>query len=164
MFVWPCILNMKWFVRPTWCNNYDLLINQWLNMFRATLCPSSGVQGCTLLRMVFSTVNISQNKMYVLWSIVCNVKWCLVSCVWHAVGCVLCDVLWPVFYFSQVKVLSGEWVWFRGVIVLENCVPWLEVSSNVWFNVNSEWLQVVCGCVLCAECMWLCGSVSEGFF
>ena len=27
MFVWPCILNMKWFVRPTWCNNYDLLIN-----------------------------------------------------------------------------------------------------------------------------------------
>ena len=28
MFVWPCILNMKWFVRPTWCNNYDLLINQ----------------------------------------------------------------------------------------------------------------------------------------
>ena len=28
MFVWPCILNMKWFVRPTWCNNHDLLINQ----------------------------------------------------------------------------------------------------------------------------------------
>jgi len=28
MFVWPCILNMKWFVRPTWCNNYDLLIKQ----------------------------------------------------------------------------------------------------------------------------------------
>ena len=28
MFVWPCILNMKWFVRPTWFNNYDLLINQ----------------------------------------------------------------------------------------------------------------------------------------
>jgi len=27
MFMWPCILNMKWFVRPTWCNNYDLLIN-----------------------------------------------------------------------------------------------------------------------------------------
>jgi len=23
MFVWPCVLNMKWFVRPTWCNNYD---------------------------------------------------------------------------------------------------------------------------------------------
>ena len=57
MFVWPYILNMKWFVRPTWCNNYDLLINLWLNMFREPLCPSSGVQGCTLLHMVFSTYN-----------------------------------------------------------------------------------------------------------
>jgi len=28
MFVWPGILHMKWFVRPTWCNNHDLLINQ----------------------------------------------------------------------------------------------------------------------------------------
>jgi len=25
-------------------------------MFRAPLCPSSGVQGCALLRMVFSTL------------------------------------------------------------------------------------------------------------
>jgi len=47
---------VKWCVRLTWSNNYDLLINQWLNMFRAPVCPSSGVQGCTLLHMVFSTV------------------------------------------------------------------------------------------------------------
>jgi len=26
VFVWPCIVNMKWRVRPTRCNNYDLLI------------------------------------------------------------------------------------------------------------------------------------------
>jgi len=26
MFVWSCVLNMKWRVRPTRCNNYDLLI------------------------------------------------------------------------------------------------------------------------------------------
>jgi len=39
MFVWPCILNMKWRVRPTRCNNYDLLIIHQLNMFRASLCP-----------------------------------------------------------------------------------------------------------------------------
>jgi len=45
MFVWPCILNLKRFGGPSWCNNYDLLINQWLNMFRAPLCPSSGAQG-----------------------------------------------------------------------------------------------------------------------
>jgi len=72
MFVWPCILNMKWFLSPTWCNNYELLINQWLNMFRAPLCPSSGVQGRTLLHLVFSTVKIvSQNKVFVLCSTVC---------------------------------------------------------------------------------------------
>jgi len=47
--------SMKWFVRPTWCYNYDLLINQKLNMFQAPLCPSSGMQGCTLLHMVFGT-------------------------------------------------------------------------------------------------------------
>ena len=29
--------------------------------------------------------------------------------------------------------------------MLEMCVPWLAVIGYVWFNVRSEWLQVVCG-------------------
>jgi hypothetical protein len=39
MFVWLCILNMKWCARPTRCNNYDLLIFHWLSMFRALFMP-----------------------------------------------------------------------------------------------------------------------------
>ena len=56
MFVCPHILSTKWFVRPTWCNKYDLLINQYFNMFRALLCPSSEAQGRIILHMFFSTV------------------------------------------------------------------------------------------------------------
>jgi len=37
--------------------------------------------------------------------------------------------------------------------MFEICVPWLEVIGNVWFNVSSERLQVVCGHVLCGESM-----------
>jgi len=37
--------------------------------------------------------------------------------------------------------------------MLEICVSWLEVIGNVWFNVGSEWLQMVCGQVLCGESM-----------
>jgi len=47
--------RLKWPVRPTWCNNCDLLINHKHNMFRPTLCPSSGAQGRILLHTVFST-------------------------------------------------------------------------------------------------------------
>ena len=47
--------------------------------------------------------------------------------------------------------------------MLEICVQLLEVIGNVWFNVSSEWLQVVCGQVLCGESVCLCGSVSEVF-
>jgi len=36
--------------------------------------------------------------------------------------------------------------------MLEICVPWLEVIGYVWFNVSSNWLQVVCGRVLFGEC------------
>jgi len=50
-----------------------------------------------------------------------------------------------VFYYSQVKVLSREGAWCEGVIMLEICVPRLEVIGNVWFNVSLEWLQEVCG-------------------
>ena len=56
MFVWPCVIDIQWRGRPTRCNNYDLLIIHSLNMFRASLCPSSGALGCILLHMVFSTV------------------------------------------------------------------------------------------------------------
>ena len=67
------IMNgVKWFVRPTWCSNFDLLINQWLNMFWAPLCPSSGVQGCTLLHMVFCTW-CWQGSWDVGWQVVCTV-------------------------------------------------------------------------------------------
>jgi len=55
MFVWPCILNMKWFVRPTWCNNYDLLINHQLNKVRAPLGPSSEAQGHIYLHVVLGS-------------------------------------------------------------------------------------------------------------
>jgi len=44
-------------------------------------------------------------------------------------------------------------VWWGGLIILEICVPLLEVIDNIWFNVSSEWLQVVCGRVLCGESM-----------
>jgi len=33
-------------------------------MFRAPLCPSSGVQGCTLLHMVFSTLSADDMLSY----------------------------------------------------------------------------------------------------
>ena len=39
-------------------------------------------------------------------------------------------------------------MWCGGVIMFEICVLWLEVIGYVWFNVSSEWLQVVCGRVL----------------
>ena len=47
----------------------------------------------------------------------------------------------------------GGGLWCGGVIVLEIYVPWLDVIGYVWFNVSSEWLQVVCGRVLCEESM-----------
>jgi len=64
----------------------------------------------------------------------------------------------------QVKVFSLERVWCGGVIMLEMCVLWLAFIGYIWFNVCSEWLQVVGGLVLCGGSMWLYGSVSEGFF
>ena len=32
------------------------------------------------------------------------------------------------------------------------CVPWLAVIGYVWFNVCSEWLQVVDGCYVEEVC------------
>jgi len=44
-FLWPCIVNKVWRGRkPTRCNNQMFIINLCLNMFRASLCPSSGEQ------------------------------------------------------------------------------------------------------------------------
>jgi hypothetical protein len=44
-FLWPCIVSKVWRERkPTRCNNQMFIINFCLNMFRATLCPSSGEQ------------------------------------------------------------------------------------------------------------------------
>jgi len=37
--------------------------------------------------------------------------------------------------------------------MVEICVLCLEVIGNVWFNVISKWLHVVCGQVLCGESM-----------
>jgi hypothetical protein len=50
-------------------------------------------------------------------------------------------------------VLSLERAWCGGVIMLETCVPWLAVIGYVWFNVRSEWLQVVGGRLLCGGSM-----------
>jgi len=58
--------------------------------------------------------------------------------------------------------MSWEGAWCGGVVVLEMCVPWLEVASYVWPNVCSEWLQVVSGWVLSGGSMCIFGSVSEG--
>ena len=54
--LWPCIMNVGWRQRNQqmqliWC----LLSNFYLNMFRASLCPSSGEQECALPHMVFCT-------------------------------------------------------------------------------------------------------------
>jgi hypothetical protein len=44
-FLWPCIVSKVWRERkPTRCNNQMFIINFCLNMFRASLCPSSGEQ------------------------------------------------------------------------------------------------------------------------
>jgi len=55
-FLWPCIVIKVWRERkPTRCNNQMFIINFRLNMFRASLCPSSGEQrpcvtACVVLR------------------------------------------------------------------------------------------------------------------
>ena len=44
-FLWPYIVSKVWRERkPTRCNNRMFIINFCLNMFRASLCPSSGEQ------------------------------------------------------------------------------------------------------------------------
>jgi hypothetical protein len=65
--------------------------------------------------------------------------------VWCFVACVL--------IFTGYGIIVGGGVWCGGVIMLEICVPWLEVIGYVWFNVSSNWLQVVCGRVLFGESM-----------
>jgi len=44
-FLWPCIMSKVWRERkPTRCNDQMFIINFCLNMFQASLCPSSGEQ------------------------------------------------------------------------------------------------------------------------
>jgi len=46
-FLWPCIASKLWRERerkPTRCNSQMYIINFCLNMFRPSLCPSSGEQ------------------------------------------------------------------------------------------------------------------------
>jgi len=90
----------------------------------------------------FQHRKISENKVFALWPIVCCVRWWLVACIKCALGCVLCGVVWFVFLLWQVKVLSWEGAWCGGVVVLEMCVPWLEVASYIkpWFLFQSMWL------------------------
>jgi len=56
-------------------------------------------------------------------------------------------------------------VWCGGVIILEMCVPWLAVIGYVWFNVCSEWLQVVGGWtgVVWRKYVFMCFSESGVF-
>ena len=59
-FLWPCIVSKVWRERkkPTRCNNQMFIINFCLNMFRASLCPSSGEQRpcyCILLLFCLSS-------------------------------------------------------------------------------------------------------------
>ena len=55
-FLWPCIVSKVWRERkPTRCNSQMFIINFCLNMFRTSLCPSSGEQrpcvtACGVLR------------------------------------------------------------------------------------------------------------------
>ena len=64
-------------------------------------------------------------------------------------------------YCDRLVVLSWVGAW-RGGVVLEMCVLWLEVASYVWTYVCSEWLHVVSGRVLCVGSMCICRCVSEG--
>ena len=58
--------------------------------------------------------------------------------------------------------LCWEGAWCVGV-VLDRSVLCLDVSSYVWSNICSEWLQVVSGRVLCGGSKCICGSLSKGF-
>jgi len=55
-FLWPCIVNIRCWERTIKMQLIRcLLLNFYLNMFRASLCPSSGEQDRVLLHMVFCT-------------------------------------------------------------------------------------------------------------
>ena len=44
MFLWPCIVSKIWRKKTNKMQQSDVFINFCLNMFRASLCPSSGEQ------------------------------------------------------------------------------------------------------------------------
>ena len=55
--VWPCVMNVGWRERNQQDEtNLMFIIKIYLNMFRASLCSSSGEQECALPYMVFCTV------------------------------------------------------------------------------------------------------------
>ena len=54
--LWPSIMNVGWRERNQQDATNLMFINKlYLNMFRASLCPSSGEQECALPHMVFCT-------------------------------------------------------------------------------------------------------------
>ena len=55
-FLWPCVMSIVWRERTDKMQLIlCLLSNFYLNMFRASLCPSSGEQDRVLLHIVFCT-------------------------------------------------------------------------------------------------------------
>jgi len=55
MFMWPCILNIKWRVRPTRCNKLWFINNPLAQHVSGIIMPILRSAGHTLLHMVFST-------------------------------------------------------------------------------------------------------------
>ena len=78
-FLWPCIVSKVWRERkPRRCNNQMFIGNFCLNMFRASLCPSSGEQRscycirCTALVLLDSGCGALRCRMWALQMFIIN--------------------------------------------------------------------------------------------
>ena len=67
--LWPCIMNLGWRGRNQQdATNLMFIIKLYLNMFRASLCPSSEEQECALPHMVFCTLEHHMRQCTLLFS------------------------------------------------------------------------------------------------
>ena len=109
-----------------------LLSDFYLNMFRASLCPSLGEQDCVLLHMVFCTVTGrgKNRKMCAIeslrgimrskhsWDFVCVCVWPCVYVFGHVCMCMdMCVCVWPCVY-----VYDHVYVYGRVYMYMVECV------------------------------------------
>ena len=80
-FLWPCIVSKVWREKTKKCNNYMFIINFCFNMFRASLCSSSGEQRpcywiwcvvLVLLDVVVSGCGALRCRVWSLWRFLFN--------------------------------------------------------------------------------------------